>query len=396
MSKYTVRFFTGDYIARQQAANEAKAIVYVEQHFNSSSDPKSRGVEVVVADNASTKSRQLGTAYAKRIAFDLGVPLRHAPGGLLVGGCEGRGNGNLKYTAMPAVLLETCFASNGLEAQYIRDPFKHKVMAKALADVIRDHFPDGGLVAFSVGHKYKTSSPSDRGAPVEGGGFEADYAEAVLTLAAHLLAEDKVDAPPLPPPPAPTLRATMGGLIVNFEARRDKHGHLVVYRLPAGDGGGQFEVAGINDKYHPVMVITLRGLIDRGEYAEAEAKAAEYIMQYTEVVHDWMTFDGHDMGDRYPQIEFYLRDSAFNRGPGGAAVIMQKALSVPQDGKVGPFTRSALLSQLEESPEDLLHRLRAAREWYERNRVQRDETSPFWKGLVNRWNGAMDAAMSLT
>ena len=39
--------------------------------------------------------------------------------------------------------------------------------------------------------------------------------------------------------------------IVDYEARRDAEGHLKVYHLPSGDGGGEREVAGINDRYHP-------------------------------------------------------------------------------------------------------------------------------------------------
>ena len=34
---------------------------------------------------------------------------------------------------------------------------------------------------------------------------------------------------------------------VDFEARKDKLGNPEVYRLPKGDMGGNFEVAGIND-----------------------------------------------------------------------------------------------------------------------------------------------------
>src|SRR5262249_12703561 len=40
----------------------------------------------------------------------------------------------------------------------------------------------------------------------------------------------------------------------------------------------------------------------------------------------------------------------------------------------------------------LLAKLRAAREQYERDVARRDETSKFWKGLVNRWNKAIDVA----
>jgi len=42
----------------------------------------------------------------------------------------------------------------------------------------------------------------------------------------------------------------MAADIINFEARRDKrNGHLVVYNLPKNDGGGRYEVAGINERY---------------------------------------------------------------------------------------------------------------------------------------------------
>jgi len=39
--------------------------------------------------------------------------------------------------------------------------------------------------------------------------------------------------------------------IVDYEARRDAQGHLKVYQLPSGDGGGEREVAGINDPVSP-------------------------------------------------------------------------------------------------------------------------------------------------
>lgn len=399
MSKYTVRFFTGDYAARQRAANAAKAVVYVEQHFNSASDPKAAGVEVLVATNSSSRSKALGTAYAKRIAADLGIPLRHSPTGLIVGGYNGRGNGNLSLTAMPAVLLETCYASNPVEAAMIRDDFKQRIMAKALADVIREQFPNGGLIAFSVGHKGKTSHPADRGAPVVGGGMEAEYAETVLNYAANLLqgASAKASAEMVVAPPAdvPTLREVMGKLILGFEARKDTQGRLAVYKLPKGDGGGTYEVAGINDRYHPRAAGKLREMIESNQHSAATEYAAEYLMGYTDCVRQWFETDGHDVSEAYPQVEFFLRDTAFNRGAGGAASILQKALSVPVDGHVGPFTRSALAEQLEDSADELLDRLRAAREWYERNKVGRDESSKFWKGLVNRWNKAVEAARSL-
>ena len=58
VSNYQVEFFSGDYWARQLAANRAGAICYVEQHFNWAIGGD--GVEVVLARNASRSSKNLG------------------------------------------------------------------------------------------------------------------------------------------------------------------------------------------------------------------------------------------------------------------------------------------------------------------------------------------------
>jgi Predicted Peptidoglycan domain len=162
--------------------------------------------------------------------------------------------------------------------------------------------------------------------------------------------------------------------IVDYEARRDAHGHLKVYRLPAGDGGGEREVAGINDRYHPEVLNRIEQLLAEGKYTEAEDAAAEHIMRYTDPV---------AMLPQVPAIQFALRDMAFNRGPTGAVRILQDAMGLPADGIAGPKTREALRIA-EDDPERLLRDLRAARERYERR--TRDESSPFWKGLSNRWD----------
>jgi hypothetical protein len=167
--------------------------------------------------------------------------------------------------------------------------------------------------------------------------------------------------------------------ILNFEARRDAQGRLAVYPLPVDDGGGTYEVAGINDRYHPLEARALADLIEAGRHEEAERRAVGFMATFTDVADGWTTNTA---------VESYLRDSAFNRGPGGAARILQRALGVDDDGDVGPITRDAVLAA-EADPGALLTKLRAARERYEREVVGRDETSRFWKGLVNRWNNAL-------
>lgn len=168
--------------------------------------------------------------------------------------------------------------------------------------------------------------------------------------------------------------------ILGFEARRDRNGRLAVYRLPAADGGGSYEVAGINERYHPSEARRLAELIQQGRFEEAEAAALEDIAVLTDAVGGWSAGVA---------VESYLRDCAFNRGVRGAARILQRALGVADDGLVGPVTRQALAVR---EPAALLADLRQAREQYERDVAHRDEESPFWRGLVNRWNKALEFA----
>lgn len=171
--------------------------------------------------------------------------------------------------------------------------------------------------------------------------------------------------------------------IVDYEARRDGDGHLKIYRLPAGDGGGTREVAGINDRYHPEALDRIESLLSEGCFEEAEDAAAGHIRHYTDPV---------AMLSEIPAVQFALRDMAFNRGPSGAVRILQDALGVPADGLAGPVTKAAL-REAERQPERLLSDLRAARERYERR--TRDESSPFWKGLANRWDRQHSDSLSM-
>ena len=179
-------------------------------------------------------------------------------------------------------------------------------------------------------------------------------------------------------------RHKMAEAILNFEARRDKHGHLQIYKLPAGDGGGAYEVAGINERYHPDEARHLAELIEAGRHEEAEQQATEIIATFTDVVTTWTTS---------PAIESYLRDCAFNRGPRGAGRILQRAAGVKDDGVVGSHTRTTV-AEVEHDPVALLNKMRAAREQYERDVAKRDESNKFWKGLVNRWNKALEVALT--
>ena len=178
-------------------------------------------------------------------------------------------------------------------------------------------------------------------------------------------------------------RLEMAKFIIDFEARRDARGRLIVYALPPGDGGGRYEVAGINERYHKAVCDELVELIRSGRHAEAERRAAEFIANYTDKASTWTQNVG---------IEFYLRDTMFNRGAGGAAWVLQKAVGLATDRNVGSVTLAAVRAA-EARPRELLDKLRMARESNER--LRRDESSPFWRGLVNRWNKAKQKALLL-
>lgn len=183
---YQVKFYKGDYYARQAAANEDQCKLYVEQHFNSSASQSANYSVVVTGYNASQTSKNWGRWYARAVSQEFDIPVG-GDSGLLVGGYDGRGDYNLRFTNMPAILLEPFFVSNPQTAEIIKTEAAQYRLASILTESIQRFLPNGGLVGFSVGHKYKTSKPNDRGAAVFGGGTEADIAEAVLLKAQQQL-----------------------------------------------------------------------------------------------------------------------------------------------------------------------------------------------------------------
>jgi hypothetical protein len=68
-----------------------------------------------------------------------------------------------------------------------------------------------------------------------------------------------------------------GLAIVDLEARRNDKGFPILYKLPANDGGGAYEIAGINSRYHPEALDRIRAL----PASQREQSAALYIEEYT-------------------------------------------------------------------------------------------------------------------
>jgi hypothetical protein len=167
---------------------------------------------------------------------------------------------------------------------------------------------------------------------------------------------------------------------VNWEGRRDKKGNLAVYALPAGDMGGDYEVAGINDRYHPEAFRKIASL----PVQDREAAAAQYINQYTA-----------PLVSQLPQaIQPFVQDLAFNRGMGGATKYLQEGLNslgvkVAVDGAIGPKTLSAIGNV---NPKELMVAASQAQLNDEKVRAAADpRRKKFILGLENRINNRLSA-----
>lgn len=181
---------------------------------------------------------------------------------------------------------------------------------------------------------------------------------------------------------------TIEEFIISREGRFDKSGNLIVYQLPSGDGGGTYEVAGINDRYHPKEAAHLRDLIESGKHQLAREFAGAYIRSVIAPVLDLHPEDA---------VNRFMGVLAFNRGLSGARTIAQQAMrqagvySGELDGIWGPKSERGFRAV---SSSELLPRLLIAWTWYERVRMARDERNKFWNGLVNRHVAAFRFAIA--
>jgi len=171
--------------------------------------------------------------------------------------------------------------------------------------------------------------------------------------------------PPTEPQPSGALPLPLQ--TVEWEGRKDKQGNLAVYKLPTGDMGGNFEVAGINDRYHPEAFKAISSLP-----AQERAKAAaEYIQGYTA-----------PLVEKLPQaLQPFTQDLAFSRGLGGATKYIQQGLNtlgqnVAVDGGFGPKTLAAI-NQVE--PRALM---RAASDAQLQDEYKRAELDPNRKKFI--------------
>jgi hypothetical protein len=198
MPKYSVIIPKGDYPPRNRSANAAGAKIYIDHHFNSAGATASYCLMETSTTVVPAPSRALGALMGKYMSAAIGnknVGVKAiAPGS--------RGHVCIGQCKMPCVISEPLFVSNPTQAAWIKVPANRQKLAEAEARAIMEYLPNGGIVALSVGHKYKTTSPNDRGASVAGGGNEATLAEdVVLRVKAILEGASTPTAPTTPTTP---------------------------------------------------------------------------------------------------------------------------------------------------------------------------------------------------
>ena len=238
----------------------------------------------------------------------------------------------------------------------------------------------------SVGVRHQTSNAGKLATYDDMAAAYVDQPGGISGVASNVVAvTSEGDGPPAenpqpqPQPGSATSRFQMAQWIVNQEARRDAQGRLKVYSLPANDGGGRFEVAGINERYDATKCLQLVAMLNAGQHAAAEREAAQYIASKTDAAANWT---------HLPAAELFLRDTIFNRGLGGAIKILQMAL-----GAVARSQIATAVLQAEQNPRHFIQSLRAAREQYEWKVVGR--RANLVAGLINRWNHVRDEALRL-
>jgi hypothetical protein len=169
---------------RQIEANKDEAICYVEHHFNSNVGKPGSYAAVLLAHNHSNKSELWATDYLSRLYAAAGTVLSATKVVHLAAG--ERGEALIVRTKMPAVILEPLFCNNLNHIHWIAG-LGWLNLAQVLTESIKAQFPGGGLVAFSIGHRYRPKK--DEGAPAVGipPRTEAFWVESVMLKAAMIL-----------------------------------------------------------------------------------------------------------------------------------------------------------------------------------------------------------------
>ena len=121
--------------------------------------------------------------------------------------------------------------------------------------------------------------------------------------------------------------------LMGNEARRDSAGRIAVYYPTKEDGGGEYEVAGINQASHPVKSAQLKRMVEDPTVSneEIENEVAAYYKQYTQQGVALVSSSTRSKG-----IELFMRDCTLNHGLEGAKKVVRRALGLGKNEDIYP------------------------------------------------------------
>jgi N-acetylmuramoyl-L-alanine amidase len=181
-----VVWLTGDYTGerkeRQRQAKQAGCNLVIEFHFNAADNSSAHGAEVWYRQY-STPSKLLAERLLNAIG-ECGFARRGIK--LATPQCRARFI-NAYANDILVVLLEPAFVTNQDDARKLHNQKVLAQLADKIANAIQQfarelRYRPIEVIGLSVGHKYKTSQPNDRGAKCVLGDTEADHAEALARL----------------------------------------------------------------------------------------------------------------------------------------------------------------------------------------------------------------------
>lgn len=193
------------------------------------------------------------------------------------------------------------------------------------------------------------------------------------------------------------IRNRMAAKILNMEDYKiTGPASLRVTRLPSGDGGGTWEIAGICDGIEPEVFNRIKSLLDKGLREEAWEECLSYILENTATIASYLPNYGFG-------YEFMVRDLAFNMGNAGAIKVIQGMANregtdeIAVDGKWGIKTQTALLGLTSTLPEDYVVNAldKAARARYQSIVDANPVKEKFLKGWLNRCDDRLAFANTL-
>lgn len=178
-------------------------------------------------------------------------------------------------------------------------------------------------------------------------------------------------------------------VLMGNEVRRDANGKIAVYYPDEEDGGGEYEVAGINQKYHPKMAAKLKRMVESGASdEEIEAEVMAYYKQDTD--------KGFALVGAYTRskgIELFIRDCTLNHGLTGTGRVIRRALSLGDSDNLGRAVENFINEHGEQQFLEALVRGRAS--YYAAIIRRNPKKQKYAQGWANRLKNVARASHAL-